>query len=202
MGPGRTADQVSGDANDPFIIHRDNNATSYHNSVFAGGRTDFGIQIEDLDGSEDSANRWAAGELEHRDNLWYNIGPSFSDQTTFEDLIQLTRDDDGNISGDRGTDLRANLAEYLNNNGNLIVTENPYTAITREGGNGTFQGFTPTLSNIDEVQGANEPADFGVQSQGVNDSWTQVTFKGAFGPEAEWNLDTGWAKITQDGTIE
>jgi hypothetical protein len=191
---------VSGDANDPFIIHRDNNATSYHNSVFAGGRTDFGIQIEDLDGSEDSANRWEAGELEHQDNLWYNIGPSFSDQTTFEELIQLTTDDDGNVSGDRGEAFRANLAEYLNNNGNLIVTSNPYTDITREGGNGTFQTFTPTLQG-DAVQGANEPTDFGAKSPGVNDSWTSVTFKGAFGPGAEWNLDSGWAKITQDGTV-
>ena len=206
MGPGRTADQVQGDANDPFIIHRDNNATSYHNSVFAGGRTDSGIQIEDLPaGNEDSANRWDADQLEHQDNLWYNIGPSFSDDTSFEDLIQITRrdfDDDGELEiGDRGEALRADLAEYLNNNGNLIVNSNPYTDITREGGNGTFQSFTPTLSNIDEVQGANEPADFGVQSQGVNDSWTSVTFKGAFGPGAEWNLDAGWAKITQDGTV-
>lgn len=200
MGPDRTADQVSGDANDPFIIHRDNNATSYHNSIFAGGRTDFGIQIEDLDGSEDSANRWDDGELEHQDNLWYNIGPSFSGDTSFEDLIQLTTGDDGSPSGDRGEAFRANLADYLNNNGNLIVTSNPYTDITREGGNGTFQTFTPTLQG-DAVQGANEPTDFGAKSPGVNDSWTSVTFKGAFGPEAEWNLDAGWAKITQDGTV-
>jgi len=202
MGPARTDDQVSGDANDPFIIHRDNNATSYHNSVFAGGRTNFGIQIEDLDGSEDSANRWEAGELEHQDNLWYNIGPDFSDQTSFEDLIQLTTGDDGSPSGDRGEAFRTALANYMRLQNNLIVTENPYTAINREGGNGTFQSFTPSLSGIDEVQGANEPADFGVQSQGVNDSWTPVTFKGAFGPEAEWNLESGWAKITQDGTIQ
>jgi hypothetical protein len=203
MGPGRTDDQVSGDANDPFIIHRDNNATSYHNSVFTGGRTNFGIQIEDLaSGNDDSANRWANGELEHRNNVWFNIGPDFDGaSTTFEDMIQLTTDDDGNVVGDRGTAFRGSLADYLRNEDNLILSSSPY-AISRENGNGTLQGFTPSPQGNDVTSGAVEPEDFGVQSQGVNDTWTQVSFKGAFGPGAEWNLAAGWAKITQDGTIQ
>jgi hypothetical protein len=203
MGPGRTDDQVSGDANDPFIIHRDNNATSYHNSVFTGGRTNFGIQIEDLaSGNDDSANRWANGELEHRNNVWFNIGPDFDGaSTTFEDMIQLTTDDDGNVVGDRGTAFRGSLADYLRNEDTLILSSSPY-AISRENGNGTLQGFTPSPQGNDVTSGAVEPEDFGVQSQGVNDTWTQVSFKGAFGPGAEWNLAAGWAKITQDGTIQ
>jgi hypothetical protein len=199
MGPG--IDEASGDANDPFIIHRDNNATSYHNSIFAGGRTDFGIQIEDLDGDEDAANRWDAGELEHKDNLWYNIGPSFSDQTTFEELIQLTRDENDNVSGDRGTAFRDNLADYLRNENNMIVTSNPLAGITRENGDGAIQSFVPEPAN-DATSGANEPADFGDKSPGVNDQWTSVSFRGAFGPGASWNLDADWAKITQDGTVQ
>lgn len=200
MGPG--VSDASGDANDPFIIHRDNNATSYHNSVFAGGRTNAGIQIEDLEaGSEDAANRWAAGQLEHQDNLWYNIGPGFSGQTTFEDLIQLTTDDDGTPSGDRGNALKGNLADYLRSENNAIVNNNPYVSISRSNGNGAIQSFDPTPVNA-ATSGANEPSDFGNKSAGVNDSWTSVSFRGAFGSGAEWNLDSDWAKITQDGTVQ
>jgi hypothetical protein len=203
MGPGLGDDAVSGDANDPFIIHRDNNATSYHNSVFTGGRTDSGIQIEDLEaGSDDSANRWEQGDLEHQNNVWFNIGPSFDgSSTTFEELIQLTTDDDGNPSGDRGEAFRGALADYLRAENNLILSSSPYS-ITRENGDGAIQSFTPSPQGDDVTSGAVEPSDFGTQSAGVNDDWTQVSFKGAFGPGAEWNLDTDWAKITQDGTIQ
>ena len=200
IGMGPSVSDVSGDANDPFIIHRDNNATSYHNSIFTGGRTNAGIQIEDLDGDEDAANRWAAGELEHQDNLWYNIGPDFGDQTTFESLIQLTTGDDGNPSGDRGEAFRTNLANYLRAESNEIVTDSPLASITREGGNGAIQSFTPAPANA-ATSGANKPSDFGAKSPGVNDSWTAVDFRGAFGPGADWKLSEGWAKITQDGTV-
>ena len=204
IGPGVSTQDVSGDGNNPFLMQRDNNATSYYNTIFMDGRTNSGLQIEDLDGSEDAANRWANGDLKHQDNLWYNIGPDFSDQTTFEDLIQLTTDDKGNVSGDRGEAMRGNLADYLRNNGNQVLdpSQSPITSITRSAGargpDGGIQTFDPTPAGP-ATSGANQPDQFG--SGGENSSWTSVSFRGAFGSGADWNL-ADWALIAQDGTVK
>jgi len=209
IGPGVSTQDVTGDGENPFLMQRDNNATSYYNTIFMGGRTNAGLQIEDLDGSEDAANRWDDGDLKHQDNLWFNIGPDFSDQTTFEDLIQLTADDaddDGELelTGDRGEAMRGNLADYLRNNGNQVLNtdQRPIQSITRaqgaRGPDGAVQSFNPMPAGP-ATSGANEPDAFG--SGGVNGSWTQVGFRGAFGSGAEWNL-SDWALIGQDGTIQ
>jgi len=211
IGPGVTEDEVSGDRNNPFLMQRDNNATSYYNTIFMGGRTNDGLQIEDLgEGDEDAANRWDEGTLKHQDNLWFNIGPDFSDQTTFEDIIQLTKadlDDDGELElvGDRGEEMRGNLADYLRNNGNQVLDtdQQPIAGITRADGargpDGAVQSFDPAPTGP-ATSGANAPDEFG--SGGTNSSWTQVSFRGAFGSGAEWNLDSQWALITQDGTVQ
>ena len=202
IGPDVATEDVSGDGENPFLMQRDNNATSYYNTIFMGGRTDAGLQIEDLgEGSEDAANRWDQGDLKHENNLWYNIGPNFSDQTTFEDLIQLTTDPEtGELVGDRGEAMRDNLASYLRDNGNEVLNtdQSPIMSITREGGNGAIQSFDPA-PNGPAASGAQSPAQFG--SGGVNSSWTQVPFRGAFGAEANWNL-SDWALIAQDGTVQ
>jgi hypothetical protein len=210
IGPGVSTQDVTGDGENPFLMQRDNNATSYYNTIFMGGRTNAGLQIEDLDGSEDAANRWADGDLKHQDNLWFNIGPDFSDQTEFEDLIQLTAedvDDDGELEliGDRGETMRGNLANYLRDNGNQVLNtdELPITSITRaqgaRGPDGAVQSFDPAPAGP-ATSGASAPGEFG--TGGENSSWTQVEFRGAFGSGAEWNLDSQWALITQDGTIQ
>jgi hypothetical protein len=204
IGPGVSTQDVSGDGENPFLMQRDNNATSYYNTIFMDGRTNDGIQIEDLDGSEDAANRFVNGDLKHQDNLWYNIGPDFSDETTFEELIQLTTDDDGNVSGDRGTDFRTTLANGLRDGNNQVLNtdQTPITSITRaegaRGPDGAIQSFNPMPAGP-ATSGANAPDNFG--TGGVNSDWTQVSFRGAFGSGAEWNL-SDWALIAQDGTIE
>ena len=205
IGPGVATEDVSGDGENPFLMQRDNNATSYYNTIFMGGRTNAGLQIEDLDGSEDAANRWDNGDLKHQDNLWFNIGPDFNDQTTFEDLIQLTTDDNGTPSGDRGEAMRVNLANYLRTNGNEVLNtdETPITAITRAAGSrgpdGAIQSFDPMPAGP-ATSGANAPDAFG-DAGGVNSGWTQVPFRGAFGSGAAWNL-SDWALIAQDGTVQ
>jgi hypothetical protein len=209
IGPGVSTQDVSGDGENPFLMQRDNNATSYYNTIFMGGRTNAGLQIEDLDGSEDAANRWGNGDLKHQDNLWFNIGPAFADTTEFEDLIQLTMsdiDDDGEdeISGDRGEAMRGNLADYLRSNGNQVLNtdQRPIASISRtqgaRGPDGAVQSFDPMPAGL-ATSGANEPDQFG--TGGENSNWTQVSFRGAFGSGAEWNL-SDWALIAQDGTIE
>ena len=210
IGPGVSTPDVTGDGENPFLIQRDNNATSYYNTIFMGGRTNAGLQIEDLGGSEDAANRWDEGTLKHQDNLWFNIGPDFSDQTEFEDLIQLTAedvDDDGELElvGDRGEAMRGNLATYLRDNGNQVLNtdQTPIASISRaqgaRGPDGGVQSFDPAPAGP-ATSGANEPDEFG--TGGENSSWTQVSFRGAFGSGAEWNLDSQWALITRDGTVE
>ncbi|WP_263821392.1 hypothetical protein [Salinibacter sp.] len=208
IGPDVTRENLSGDGEDPFLLQRDNNATSYYNTVFMGGRTNAGLQIEDLDGSEDAANRWDDGDLQHQNNLWFNIGPAFADTTEFEDLIQLTttENDDGVdvVSGDRGEAMRGNLADYLRTNGNQVLNtdQRPIASITRaqgeRGSDGPVQSFDPAAAGP-ATSGASQPPQFG--SGGENGSWTQVSFRGAFGPGAEWNLSE-WALIAQDGTIQ
>jgi len=205
IGPGVSTADVSGDGENPFLMQRDNNATSYYNTIFMGGRTNAGLQIEDLDGSEDAANRWDSGDLKHQGNLWFNIGPDFSDQTEFEDLIQLTTNDAGEVTGDRGTAMRGNLASYLRNNGNQVLDtdQTPITGITRaegaRGPDGAVQSFDPAPAGP-ATSGANEPDAFGA-SGGQNATWTAVSFRGAFGPGASWNL-SDWALVAQDGTIQ
>jgi len=205
IGPGVSDDDISGDGENPFLMQRDNNATSYYNTIFMDGRTSAGLQIEDLGSGEDARERWRAGDLVHRDNLWFNIGPDFSEQTTFEDLIQIPRDSTGTPTGDGGEAYVDNLADGLRDAGNEVLdpSQMPITSITRtEGGrgpDGPVQSFDPAPAGP-ATSGANEPDAFG-DSGGVNAGWTQVPFRGAFGSGAEWNL-SDWALVAQDGTVQ
>jgi hypothetical protein len=204
MGPALTDDEVSGDANDPFIIHRDDNATSYYNSIFTGGRTNAGIQLEDIDGTQDASDRWDSGTLEHVSNTWYNIGPDYSGASSptdsdFEQLVQVTRNNENNnnATGDRGEDLIADLASYMNDNNHQLATSAPLVDITRDG-NGEIQSFNPSTAGT--VDGASTVSDFGAESSGVNDNPVSVNERGAFASNANWNLD-GWTKIVAQGEL-
>ena len=207
IGPGVSTADVSGDGENPFLYHRDNNATSYYNTIFMGGRTNAGLQIEDLGSGEDARERWLAGDLVHQDNLWFNIGPAFSDTTEFEDLIQIPRDDEtGQPTGDGGEAYIGTLAEGLRNAGNEVLspTQTPIASISRadgarQDGNGAVQSFDPTAAGP-ATSGANEPDGFGATG-GQNAGWTSVSFRGAFGSGAAWNL-ADWALIAQDGTLQ
>jgi hypothetical protein len=205
MGPG--VSNPDGDANDPFIIHRDDNATSYYNTVFTGGRTNKGIQIEDLDGTVDAADRWddpststvGDGPLDHVSNSWYNMGTDYDAGAGFEPLVQVTRDDDGNATGDRGENMIANLADYLADNDNELLSSSPLQSIDREGGNGEVNTFNPGTSSA-VSSSTTQPSDFGQRSAGVNDNFVTPNGRGAFAPGAEWG-DLGWTKLASDGEL-
>ena len=210
MGPG--VSNPSGDANDPFIIHRDDNATSYYNSILTGGRTDAGIQIEDINGTQDASDRWdgdqngspASGDpLKHVDNTWHNIGPNFSASSSptasdFEQLVQVTRNNENNnnATGDRGESLIGDLATYFANNGHQLAGSDPLESIDRGGNNGAVQTFDPgTAGSVSSSTTA--PSDFGTESPGVNDNFVSVSERGAFASSASWNLN-GWTKIKSE----
>jgi hypothetical protein len=206
-----------GDANDPFIIHRDDNATSYYNSIFTGGRTNAGIQIEDIDGTQDASDRWDGDQdgtpspgdpLKHVNNTWYNIGPDYTgadnpSASDFEQLVQVTRNDEDNpdlATGDRGEDMISNLAAYMANNGHQLATSDPLQDITRDGGNGAIDSFNPSTASSVSGTVTSPVNDFGAESPGVNDDFVTVSERGAFPASANWNLN-GWTKIVAQGEL-
>ncbi|MFO8231269.1 MAG: hypothetical protein R6U20_01255 [Longimonas sp.] len=190
IGPELADADVAGDGNDPFIIHRDNNATSYFGSVFMDARLNAGLQIEDLGSGEDSRERWLADELRYESNLWWNIGPDFDPEaTTFEDIIQLTGDGDG------GEDFRTNLADYLREEGNLFGTELPITSINRDE-DGLIVSFNP-LAAGEATTAPAEPSEF--DRPGVNGAYQSVDYHGAFGT-ANWA--DGWTLLSRTGELE
>lgn len=205
MGPETRDVDVGGDGNNPFLVHRDNNATSYFNSVFMDARiTEAGLQIEDLESGEDSRERWRAGELRHENNLWYNIGPDFApdaenDPTTFESIIQLTTDDNGNPVGDGGEAFRGELADYLRNNGNQLLSASPIQSMDRSG-DGVINSFDPTAAGPAAGTNPQEPSGFG-DTGGVNSEFTPVSDNGAVTQETgKWY--EGWTLLSQSGVLQ
>mgnify|MGYP006271512481 CR=1 FL=1 len=197
VGPALADANVSGDANDPFVIHRDNNATSYFGSVFMDGRLNAGLQIEDLGSGEDSRERWLADDLRYESNLWWNIGPDYdAETTTFEDIIQLTRDSEtGDLIGDGGEAFRTNLADYLREQGNVLGTELPITSMNRNA-DGVLVSFNP-LAAGEAATAPAEPSAF--DTDGVNGAYQSVDHHGAFGTE---NWAAGWTLLSRTGVIE
>jgi hypothetical protein len=200
IGPATTG--TAGDANDPFVYHRDNNASSYFYSIFMDGGTDAGLHIEDLSGTgDDSRVQFEDGNLRHVENLWYNIGPSYADTTTFEDIIQLTTydDDDDENTPEVPVDpsFRGELADYLRNNGNELLTTSPVTDVTRNA-NGVITSFNPLAAGPATSASLSEPNNFGDQG-GVNANFVPVDYYGAFG---DTNWAAGWTLLSQTGTLQ
>ncbi|WP_232798013.1 hypothetical protein [Salinibacter altiplanensis] len=201
IGPG--VEGTQGDGNEPYLIHRDNNATSYYNTVFMDARfTGKGLQIEDKPSGSgaDSRDRWRDDTeegrvLRHENNLWWNVGanyvdPSASDGTTFEDIIQLTGDGDG------GTDFRGNLATYLRDKNNQLLSQSPIESMDRSS-NGVINQFNPrAVGPADDSPPA--PSVFG-DVGGVNSNYESVDYYGAFGSE---NWASGWTLLSQNGTLQ
>ncbi len=194
IGPG--VEGTEGDGNQPFIIHRDNNATSYFNSVFMDARLNAGLQIEDLGSGEDSRERWLADELRYENNLWWNIGPDYDpENTTFEDIIQLTGEDENEL-GDGGAAFRGNLANYLRDQDNQLLDTSPITNIDRDE-NGVIGSFDPSAAGPADATPP-EPSVFG-DVGGVNADLTPASFYGAFGSD---NWARSWTLLSQTGELQ
>lgn len=200
IGPATTG--TSGDANDPFVYHRDNNATSYFYSVFMDGGENAGLHIEDLfGGTDDSRVQFGDGLLRHENNLWWNIGPDYDGSTTtFEDIIQLTTydDDDDDTTPEVPVDptFRGTLADYLRNNGNQLLTSSPVTDVTRNS-NGVITSFNPLAAGDATGATVSAPTGFGDQG-GENDNFVPVDHYGAFG---DTNWAAGWTLLSQSGEL-
>jgi len=194
IGPG--VEGTDGDGNNPFLIHRDNNSTSYYNSIFMDSRfTDATLEIEDLAEGEDGRERFLAGTLRYENNLWWNLGAAYDPATTvFEDIIQLTGESDGTL-GDGGAAFRDELAQYLRDEDNQLLAASPITSIDRND-SGVIGSFNP-LAAGDALATPPAPSVFG-DVGGVNADYTTVDFYGAFGTT---NWAAGWTLLSQTGEL-
>ena len=134
--------------------------------------------------------------LRYENNLWWNLGPDYDPETTtFEDIIQLTTDDDGNTCRVTRRRIRNVLADYLRDNGNIFGTESPIVGIDR-GDNGFINSFNPLVAG--DATAPPAPSEFG-HRWGKRSSYQSVDYHGAFGSE---NWAAGWTLLSQTGELE
>lgn len=191
VGPGNTS--VPGDGGTPMIFQRDNNSTSYYNSVFMDGpeTSEGGLHIEDRSDdafSEDAFANFNDGDLVHKNNLWYNVGANFDANTTFEDIIAFTEEDGSDVNSNQAS----TIANQLGTDNNELVTSSPIQSISRSGGVPTFD---PTPAN-DATSGA---ASLPSGEPGLTDT----NYRGAFAPSGS-NSDwaDGWTTIEAKGELQ
>jgi hypothetical protein len=193
VGPGNTS--VPGDGGQPMIFQRDNNSTSYYNSIFMDGPVteEGGLHFEeqpDDEFTEDSFANFLDGDFVHKNNLWYNVGDNFDGNTTFEEIIAITEtENDVDINPDQAKDI---ADEYKKDN--ELVTSSPIQSISRSGGVGV-PNFDPTPTN-DATSGA---ASLPSGEPGLTDT----NYRGAFapsGPNSDWA--DGWTTIEAKGELQ
>jgi hypothetical protein len=202
IGVGAGVEGTEGDGNDPFVIHRDNNASSYFYSVFMDGRINAGLQIEDLPSGDDSRVQFENDLLRYENNLWWNIGPDYDGtSTTFEDIIQLTTFDDDDDPDTPEVpvdpDFRDTLADYLRAQNNQLLDASPITSIDRNG-DGVIDTFDPSAAGAATNASLSAPSGFGDQG-GVNMNFVNVDHYGAFG---DTNWARGWTLLSQSGELQ
>ncbi|MEF8796736.1 MAG: hypothetical protein V5A48_09795 [Salinivenus sp.] len=194
VGPG--VQGIDGDQGEPMLIQRDNNATSYYNTVFMDGRTtSAGLEIEDRSDRADARERAENGDLVHENNLWWNVGANYDPgTTTFEDIIQITEEDGQPVDESWADDL----AQVLRDNDNQLVSESPIQAMNREDDQDIVD-FDPRAAGPATNTALSPVSDFG-DTGGENSDLVDVDYKGAFGPNNNWAR--GWTLLDQNGELQ
>ncbi|MEF8939562.1 MAG: hypothetical protein V5A22_06920 [Salinivenus sp.] len=194
VGPG--VQGIDGDQGEPMLIQRDNNATSYYNTVFMDGRTtSAGLEIEDRSDRADARERAENGDLVHENNLWWNVGANYDPgTTTFEDIIQITEEDGQPVDESWADDL----AQFLRDNDNQLVSESPIQAMNREDDQDIVD-FDPRAAGPATNTALSPVSDFG-DTGGENSDLVDVDYKGAFGPNNNWAR--GWTLLDQNGELQ
>ena len=164
-----------------MLMFRDNSGGFYHNSIFTQFNTDKGghaLQIEDIDNTgsktEDSRQRFEAGELGLTHNIWWDFGAGdqLTDWIDAEDLGFAT-----------------NVITYLATNGNIVA--DPMLRGIERGteGMGMLDPRPHDVSPALNLEGAAIPSD------GFFDTINHI---GAFGRD-NWML--GWTALDHLGYI-
>ncbi|MEO1624470.1 MAG: T9SS type A sorting domain-containing protein [Bacteroidota bacterium] len=169
--------------NEHVLLFRDGTGGTYANSIFTDF-TNFAIQVEDLPAGSglDSRQRMENGELVVKNNIWFGFGEGSELNAGNNGIIEVTRDDDGNVIAEDAT--AAFLVSHLTNNGNTL--EDPkITKITRGSG-----------EELDPRPAVNGPAYEGLADIPEKDFFQEVPFKGAFGAT---NWLRGWTALDNNG---
>ncbi|MCE5270257.1 T9SS type A sorting domain-containing protein [bacterium] len=160
--------------NDLTFIFRDNAGGRYMNSVF----TDFNneaIDVEDLTSGEDSRHRLELGDLTLTNNLFYGYGAG----STWDKLVH------------NGTTTNAYVVTYLSDAANHNSISDPMLHGISRTSNGMLDP-RPKSGSPALTAGATVPSD---------GFYTQVSYKGAFGPDAGDNWLRGWTFLDQAGYL-
>ncbi|MEF8816904.1 MAG: hypothetical protein V5A58_08945 [Salinibacter sp.] len=194
VGPGTQG--IDGDQGEPMLIQRDNNATSYYNTIFMDGRTtSAGLEIEDRSDRTDARERAENGDLVHENNLWWNVGANYDPgNTTFEDILQITEEDGSPVD----ESWRGDLAQVLRDNGNQLTSESPIQAMNREDDQDIVD-FDPRAAGPATNTALSSVSGFG-DVGGENSDLVDVSYKGAFGPNDSWAK--GWTLLDQNGELQ
>ena len=194
VGPG--VGGIDGDQGEPMLIQRDNNATSYYNTIFMDGRTtSAGLEIEDRSDRTDARARFEAGDLVHENNLWWNVGANYDPgNTTFEEIIQITEENGEPVD----PSFRDDLAQGLRNAGNQLTESAPIQAMNRESDQDIID-FDPRAAGPATNTALSSVRGFG-DTGGENSDLVQVDYKGAFGPNTNWAK--GWTLLDQNGELQ
>ncbi len=165
-----------------MLMFRDNSGGFYHNSIFTQFNTDKGghaIQIEDIDNTgsktEDSRQRFEAGDLGLTHNIWWDFGAGISPQDW--------------IAGNDPAYVAAVLA-YLQANENAI--KDPKLRGIERGTTGT--GMLDPRPNSDSPALTLDRADY----PDGDDFFSETNYIGAFGVE-NWLI--GWTALDDLGYI-
>lgn len=177
IGLGLNSNERDSDA--PAVMMRDGSAYSLYNSII----TDFnglGIQIEDLDQTEDSydktVNNVNGDNASIAGNMWYTGNAS-----SIESMISVTGDDSRDADG-------SNTAAWLNERDNIF--EDPQLGgISRQVGEGNLdpRPANPLALNNSAVTVADDNVD-------------QTAYIGAFDPSAPLWIE-GWTTLARYGYL-
>ena len=194
VGPG--VQGIDGDQGEPMLIQRDNNATSYYNTIFMDGRTtSAGLEVEDRSDRTDARARFEAGDLVHENNLWWNVGANYDPgNTTFEEIIQITEENGEPVD----PSFRDDLAQGLRDAGNQLMESAPIQAMNREDDQDIID-FDPRAAGPATNTALSSVSGFG-DTGGENSDLVEVDYKGAFGPNTNWAK--GWTLLDQNGELQ
>ena len=163
----------SGNSDSQGIEARDNTGGFWYNSIF----TDFGdrgVSVEDLDDGEDSRSRLENGDLEFRNNIWWNIGDNTLDAIAPGGSREFVR-------------------TYLGTSANKNMIVDPQISVSREPGS---NGFDPRP--LPESEALN-PDNILAHDELGSDWFQEAPFIGAFGSNNLWVK--GWTLLEDAGFL-
>ena len=171
----------TGEQSEQSIIMRDGNGISLYNSIVVDNNRKF-IQIEDKEEPFDSYQKFLDGVINIQGIVCYDIvGQSFDNSVVITDSDMLHEPN--------ATSLKDYLSDPANTNS--IGMDPGIMGISRDNNSG---GLNPLPSNPIATQGAVTP--------GKDSGQDNVSFKGAFDPNASGTYIDGWTTLARYGILQ